>query len=118
MRIAAMLLAGTLVSCSPGQEQAQAAPGAVPVACALARAADFASTCLVERVVGEEGAEFVVRHPDGGFRRFKIAPDRSGMMAADGADIAVNTLAGDPPMLEVRVAQDRYRFPADLDAQP
>ena len=40
------------------------------------------------------------------------------MVAIDGADEARNRLVGDPPLLEVTVGADRYRFPANLDAQP
>jgi hypothetical protein len=111
---AAALIA--LAACSNGDAQPQAADGATEVECALAGRQTFARDCLVERIEGEEGSEFVVRHPDGGFRRLKIAPDRSGMIAIDGADDAVNSLAGEPPMLEVRIGTDRYRFPADIDA--
>ncbi len=60
----------------------------------------------------------MVRHPDGAFRRFRIAQDRTSMVAIDGADDAVSTLVGDPPVMEVAVGPDRYRFPADIDAQP
>lgn len=105
-----------LVACR-GEAQPQAAEGAMRIECAQGEGGAFGPDCLVEKVAGEEGPEFVVRHPGGAFRRFRIAGDRSGMVAIDGADEAVNTLVGDPPMLEVAVGPDRYRFPATLDAQ-
>lgn len=107
----------SLVSCR-GEAQPQAAEGAARIECSQGEGSDFGADCLVETVVGEEGSEFVVRHPGGAFRRFKIASDRSGMIAIDGADEARNALVGNPPVLEVTVGTDRYRFPADLDAQP
>ena len=55
----------------------------------------------------------MVRHPDGGFRRFRIADDRAGMVAIDGADEAVNADSSASPVLEVTVGADRYRFPAN-----
>ena len=103
-----------VAACTPGQTQPQAAEGAARISCAIGEGSDFGPDCLVEKVAGEEGAEFVVRHPDGGFRRFRIAPDRSGMIAVDGADDALNRRTG--AGMEVTVGADRYRFPADLNA--
>ncbi len=99
------------------ETQPQAAEGATRIDCALGEGSEFGPDCLVEKVAGEQASEFVVRHPDGAFRRFRIAADRSGMTAVDGADEAVNERAGDPPVLQVTVGADRYRFPADLDAK-
>ena len=118
MRALALPMMLALAACGGGEEQPQAAPGATRIACALGEGAAFADDCLVEKVAGEEGTEFVVRHPDGKFRRLKIAANRGGMVAIDGADEAANALVGEPPVLEVTVGADRYRFPADLDARP
>ena len=107
-----------LVACSQGEAQPQANDGARRIACAQGEGGQFGPDCLVEKVAGEEGPEFVVRHPNGAFRRFRIAQDRKSMIAVDGADEAVSTLSGDPPVMEVTVGPDRYRFPADLNAQP
>ncbi len=115
MRLALVASPLALAACG-GETQPQAAEGATPIDCALGEGSDFGPDCLVERVAGEEGREFVVRHPDGKFRRFRIAPDRHGMVAIDGADDAMNELAGDPPVLQVTVGADRYRFPEDIDA--
>jgi hypothetical protein len=104
-----------LVACNRGEAQPQANEGAQRIECAQGEGDEFGPDCLVEKVVGEEGAEFVVRHPGGAFRRFRIAQDRKSMIAIDGADQAVNVLAGDPPVMEVTVGPDRYRFPAKLD---
>ena len=114
MRLAALSFLA-LAACG-GAAQSQAQPGAARVECALGEGSDFGPDCLVEKVAGEQGAEFVVRHPDGGFRRFRIAEDRSGMIALDGADTASNQLVGELKVLQVTVGADRYRFPANLDA--
>jgi hypothetical protein len=111
--LALLLLAG----CSRGEAQPQAEPGATRIECALGEGSLFGPDCLVEKVAGEQGPEFVVRHPNGGFRRFRIAENRAGMVAVDGADEAVNELVGDPKVLQVTVGADRYRFPADIDAR-
>ncbi len=117
MRLVPAIFLLALVACS-GEAQPQAAEGAMRIDCAQGEGGQIGPDCLVERVTGEQGPEFVVRHPSGAFRRFRIASDRSGMVAIDGADEAVNTLSGEPPVLEVSVGPDRYRFPANIDAQP
>ncbi|WP_162935605.1 hypothetical protein [Tsuneonella amylolytica] len=117
MRVVVLAFSLALTACSGGEEQPQAAPGASRIECALGEGSDFGPDCLVEKVAGEQGPEFVVRHPGGQFRRFRIAENRSGMVAIDGADEAANELVGEPPVLQVTVGTDRYRFPADLDAR-
>jgi hypothetical protein len=112
--VAALL---ALVACNRGEAQPQASEGAQRIECAQGEGSEFGPDCLVEKVAGEEGSEFVVRHPNGSFRRFRIAQDRTSMIAIDGADEAINTVTGDPPVHEVTVGPDRYRFPADLDAR-
>ncbi|WP_074428315.1 hypothetical protein [Tsuneonella dongtanensis] len=106
-----------LSACSRGEPQPQAAADATPIACAIGEASDFGRDCLVEKVAGEQGPEFVVRHPDGKFRRLRIAENRGGMIAIDGAEEAINELVGEPRVLQVTVGADRYRFPATLDVQ-
>ena len=104
---AALLL---LTACSQG------ATGTPPsdeslVECALSGAAAFARDCSVERGHDEDGAFLVVRHPDGGFRRFQIARD-GALATADGAEAA--RLTSREGVTEVAVANDRYRFPATI----
>ena len=114
--LAAALCLSALAACGRGEEQPQAAEGATRIDCAIGGKTDFAPVCLVEKVAGEQGAEYVVRHPDGGFRRLRIAENRAGMVAIDGAEDARNELVGKPPVLQVMVGKDLYRFPANLDA--
>jgi hypothetical protein len=118
MRLLAVVAFLALVACNRGEAQPQANEGAQRIECAQGEGSQFGRDCLVEKVAGEEGSEFVVRHANGAFRRFRTAQDRSGMIAIDGADEAVNSVSGDPPVQEVTVGHDRYRFPADLDAHP
>jgi len=118
MRCWPAVILRVLVACNRGEAQPQASAGATRIDCAQGEGSQFGPDCLVEKVAGEQGSEFVVRHPDGAFRRFRIAQDRQSMIAIDGADDAVNSVYGDPPVREVAVGPDRYRFPADLDARP
>ncbi|HEX2763987.1 MAG TPA: hypothetical protein VHM92_09150 [Allosphingosinicella sp.] len=81
--------------------------------CALARAARFERTCRVERTSGSEGLILTLRAPDGGFRRLLVTRDGRGVVAADGAEPAQVTVAGDG-LIEVSVGTDRYRLPATV----
>ena len=55
----------------------------------------------------------VVRHPDGGFRRFNILTDGRGLAPADGFDETnIKILGGG--MIEVSSGDDIYRLPADI----
>jgi hypothetical protein len=111
-RISSALVLLSLGACSSGDApvQAQAEEGAQRIECAIGPGAEFAPDCLVERAEIEGATVLTVRHPDGGFRRFEQLADGRGLAIYDGADGAELTLAGD--VLEVRVAGDRYRFPA------
>ncbi|MEZ5744934.1 MAG: hypothetical protein R3D89_14720 [Sphingomonadaceae bacterium] len=96
---------------SSGAVQEQAEDGAKPVDCALGEGSNFGPFCMLE--TGELDGESLVtiRHPDGGFRRFVVQEDGSGLAAADGADAAQNTLIEGGALLEVVVGTDRYRLP-------
>lgn len=115
MRNGALPILLLLAACSKGGgEGAAGSPGlsgsdtAVP--CALAGAKEFANDCRQE-VTRRDGEEiWVVRHPDGGFRRFVIIDNGTRIATADGVQEVEAHRVG--AMLEVRVDEDRYRFPA------
>lgn len=83
------------------------------VACALGSDTEFAAKCDVERVQNGDRRELVLRHPDGGFRRFEIVTDGRGLIAADGAEEAVVTPLADG-RIQLSVGDDRYRIPATI----
>lgn len=83
--------------------------------CAIGQDAAWARTCLIERGDSAEGKTLTVRHPDGGFRRFRIVDDGRGIVPADGAEQAKLSMSGDK-QIEVAVGQDRYRLPATFAA--
>ena len=85
----------------------EVADGAEKIACALDGAAEFSPTCAVESQIVPGGTILVIRHPDGGFRRFEIEGDL--VRTADGVDPAVVTVL--PDATEVVVGSDRYRLP-------
>lgn len=98
-------------ACSQGQEvQAQAEEGAETIDCAIGPGSEFGPDCMIERTTDGDAQVLVVRHANGGFRRFEQLPDGAGLAAFDGADVVRQTLEGDT--LVVEVGGDRYRFPA------
>ena len=109
-------LAGLLALASCSAPDAEAPPGET-IPCALDGAAEFAPVCGVEQKIVPGGTILVVRHPDGGFRRFEIEGD--WVRTADGAETATATPGIDAT--EVAVGNDRYRLappapPVDADA--
>ena len=125
-RTSALLALAALTACNPAPEEMtreerdarapveDAALDRNEVACALGGATAYTDVCSVERVKAKDGLMLVVRHPDGGFRRFKVVKDGRGLEVADGADKAVVAISGD--RVEVVVGEDRYRFPATVKA--
>lgn len=61
----------------------------------------------------QDGEILTLRHPDGGFRRFRIVGDGRGLEPADGAEGARIAIVDDG-MIEVAVGADRYRLPASM----
>jgi hypothetical protein len=93
---------------SPDAVAEQAAPD-TRIFCALDGKEDFSRSCTVEESAAEGKLVLIVRHPDGAFRRFEVVTDGRGLVSADGADEAGVAPNGD--LLDVRVGEDRYRFP-------
>jgi hypothetical protein len=83
------------------------------VECALAGAATFERSCTTEQIAGSDGTILVIRHPDGGFRRFDILTDGRGLAPADGFDETTISLLSDG-MIEVSSGDDKYRLPAQI----
>jgi hypothetical protein len=108
MRIsdAAWLLLLGLAGCSA---EAPAANGDV-IDCALAGAATFTRDCTVERSEVDDAILLIVRHPDGGFRRFTLVD--GAISVADGAEAVA--IARNSAGLDASIDGDRYRFPASM----
>ena len=116
-------LAGLLLlaACSsepgkPGNEavsvQAQSPVDDGMADCAIGADAAWGRDCSVER----SGGMLVLRHGDGGFRRFRVLADGRGLEAADGAEAAqLQIVEGD--RIEIRIGGDRYRLPVKVAGQ-
>ena len=75
-RAALVLLAGSLSACG-------SAPEGEPVSCRVGKEEAFAETCLL---VWQGQHDFIIRHPDGGFRRFRVVQGTGDIRTADGAE--------------------------------
>ncbi len=85
-------------------------PEGEQVACALNGAKTFGRACGVERIEQDGKPIVIVRHPDGGFRRFELREGGRRFVTADGADAGVTIANGKER--EVSVDDDHYLFPA------
>lgn len=102
-----------LAACS--QSQADADDGE-PIFCAVGGESGFTDDCRLERTTIDAQPVFVVRHPDGGFRRLQVSPDGQHLEAVDGADAAQSALKGD--RYEVILGGDKYVIPVKANAKP
>jgi len=82
--------------------------------CGLDGATELTQACTLERGNEEGRPAFVVRHPDGKFRRLVASADGQNLLAADGADQSQSALKGD--RWEVILGDDRYVVPVKVDA--
>ncbi len=106
----ALAACGKSASAPAAEGAAQASESAKPIPCALADAAEFKPVCTVEDTTVEGKLFWIVRHPDGGFRRFQMIDNGTRIATADGADEVEMTRDGGEFI--VKAGPDRYRFPA------
>lgn len=90
---------------------ASASPAGPAITCATGGSTTLGPGCMLERLAG--GAEIVLYHPDGGFRRLTRNPETGELVAKDGAELlVVEERSAD--MVQLAVAGDRYRIPLAL----
>ena len=102
------------------EERAAAnAPDDGRIECAVNGDSNFTRGCETERLSGEGGTTLIIRHPDGGFRRFNVLTDGRGLEAADGAEKAKVEIV-EAGKIRVSVGSDIYVLPAKVksDTKP
>ena len=130
MRIYSGIAALLLISACSGEpdnevlaeaeERAAAnAPDDGRIECAVNGDSNFTRGCETERLSGEAGTTLIIRHPDGGFRRFNVLTDGRGLEAADGAEKAKVEIV-EAGKIRVSVGSDIYVLPAKVksDTKP
>ncbi len=80
--------------------------------CAIGTDGAWSKDCTLER----NGDRLTIRHPDGGFRRFRVLSDGRGLEAADGSEQAAIQIV-DEGRIEARIGSDRYRLPARMETR-
>lgn len=113
-RISSLAITSLLTACGPAAEDAAPQAKAETIWCGLGGATELAQDCTLERGTEEGRAAFVVRHPDGKFRRLVASADGQNLMAADGAEQSQSALKQD--RWEVILGDDRYVVPVKADA--
>ncbi|MEA3264274.1 MAG: hypothetical protein U9R07_12415 [Pseudomonadota bacterium] len=113
-RISSLAIALLLTACGPAAEDAAPQAKAETIWCGLDGATELTQACTLERGNEEGRPAFVVRHPDGKFRRLVASADGQNLLAADGADQSQSALKGD--RWEVILGDDRYVVPVKVDA--
>lgn len=113
----AILAAGfaALSACSDDEADLLAAQEAALVGnkieCALDAVEEFTMTCATERVVEEDQTLLMIRHNDGGFKRFRILTDGRGLEAAEGFDPIYIEIIDDDNIMLIS-GPDRYKLKA------
>jgi hypothetical protein len=107
MRRGIALLFVALAGCSRAGDE----PHSQKIDCAIGGASTFAPDCSAEKAVQGTRHLIVVRHKDGGFRRFEAVADGRGVASADGSEPSTAQWIADG-RLQVSVGADRYLFPA------
>lgn len=123
MRISSAVAAGLLLAACSGEQAADnVASGEVAgnaatasddgkLLCAIEGYEGFTPACSIERHYDARGLLLIVRLPDGGFRRLRVAD--GALTAADGSVPAQVTPAGDGT-IEVAIGEMRVRLPAAI----
>ena len=110
-QLCVLALAAGVFACKPPETPVvEMSKAGDQIACAPSGVGRFTNDCTVERHMEEGALVLVVRHPDGGFRRFVRVDDGSELVVADGMQSAKGRFTGQ--VLELAVGADRYRFPA------
>ena len=109
MRISsAALLSIALAGCGAAETPE---PEGETLDCAIGPGAEFANVCTLEWVGEPWVRDFIIHHPDGGFRRFALNEDSSGVIAPDGADAVEMVSPAPDAYWQFSVNGDQYRMP-------
>jgi hypothetical protein len=103
----ALALAAALAAC--GAESPP--PPGDRIDCAIGDVTELAADCTLEAIA--DSTDFVIHHPDGGFRRFTHNPDTGVIAPVDGAAPLISQ-GGVGGALNFAVEADRYRIPPEL----
>ena len=117
LTVLALLSSLTFSACSDEEADIAVAQDAAlignKIECAVNGAEDFSLSCATERVASENGTILMIRHNDGGFRRFRILTDGRGLEAAEGFDFTSIEIIDDKYILLIS-GSDQYKLKAQF----
>jgi hypothetical protein len=109
LRIYSCVLAfGVLTACEATQTPE---PEGDAIDCAIGAGAEFSKHCTLEWIGDAQGQEFLIHHPDGGFRRFTLSQDAGSIALKDGAEELEIVEPSPQGFWQFSVAGDRYLVP-------
>ena len=103
-----VVLVGLLTACEAAQSPE---PEGDTLECAIGGAADLASNCTLEWMGQAGTGDFLIHHPDGGFRRFSVSEDASSIILNDGAEELEMIEPSQGGFWQFSVSGDRYKMP-------
>ncbi|WP_298333747.1 hypothetical protein [uncultured Erythrobacter sp.] len=109
-----LLVIGALTACEATQSPE---PQGTTLDCAIGSGAEFDAVCTLEWIDEEWGQEFLIHHPGGGFRRFLIKEDVSGVIVKDGAEDVEMVDPSPKGLWQFSVNGDRYLMPTPPPSQ-
>ncbi len=83
------------------------------IECALNGADVFSASCATQRLTSENGTILMIRHADGGFKRFNILTDGRGLETAEGYDDSHIEII-DKDYIILTSGNDKYRLKAQF----
>lgn len=83
------------------------------IECALNGSDSFSLNCATERVSSDNGTILMIRHSDGGFKRFRILTDGRGLETAEGFDDSSIEII-DEEYIILSSGVDRYKLKAQF----
>ena len=87
------------------------------IECALNGTEEFTASCATERVASDEETILMIRHNDGGFRRFRLLTDGRGLETAEGFDNSRIDILDDEYII-LSSGKDRYKLKAQFKSTP
>ena len=109
LRISSCVLAlGILTACEATKTPE---PEGETIDCAIGVGAEFSSDCTLEFIGEAGGQEFLIHHPNGGFRRFTLTADASSVAPKDGAEELEMVEPAPQGFWQFSVSGDRYLVP-------
>lgn len=113
----ALLCLPLLAGCGDDEAEIAAAQDAALVGnkieCALNGAETFSENCATERVSSENDTILMIRHSDGGFKRFRILTDGRGLEVAEGFDDSFIEIIDENYIL-LTSGNDKYKLKAQF----